>query len=99
MHRAVLGSCLSGRQDAAALAGLKQLVAAAKQPYEVALAKLRKRQQLQAMLQTQQQRQQQQGQVVEAEFSAVLEVYLQDVLTLFDACTTAAAASSRVTGP
>jgi hypothetical protein len=83
---AVLGSPLSSRNEAAALAVLQGLLLAAREPYDACLAKLQKRQQLQAMLQGRGQ----QVQPAEAAFVGVLEVYLRGVLGLFDACTAAA---------
>lgn len=83
---AVLGSPLSSRNEAAALAVLQGVVLAAREPYAACLAKLHKRQQLQAMLQGRGQ----QVQPAEAGFMGVLEVYLCGVLGLFDACTAAA---------
>jgi hypothetical protein len=83
---AVLGAPVSAGNEAAVQTVLRQLLCAAKQPYEACLVKLRKRQQLQAMLAVK-------GKQVEADeaaFAAVLEVYLQSVLGVFDACGTAA---------
>jgi hypothetical protein len=83
---AVLGGTVSARNEAAVQAVLQQLQCVAKQPYEACLAKLRKRQQLQAMLAGQGK----QVQADEAAFAAVLGVYLQGVLGVFDACGAAA---------
>lgn len=88
MQRAVLGQPLTAGNEAAAVGVLGQLLAAARRPYEASLAKLQKRQQLQALLLREQQ---QQSGEVEAGFAAVLEVYLRDVLSLFGACCKAAA--------
>lgn len=90
MQRAVLGQPLSGSNEVAAVAVLGQLLAAARRPYEASLAKLQKRQQLQALLLREQQ---QQLIEVEAGFAAVLEVYLREVLSLFGACCKAAASN------
>lgn len=86
---AVLGSALSASNEAAVLAVLRQVLSAARQPYELCLDKLRKRQQLQAVLLSQQ-KQKQPSSAAEVAFEGVLEVYLQRVLALFDSCSSKA---------
>lgn len=96
LQAAVLSSSpISSSNEAAAQAVLRELVAAARAPYDASLAKLHKRLQLEAVLQ-QQQAQPQAKQTAAGGgggFGAVLEVYLRDVLGLFDACLAAAAAA------
>lgn len=99
MQRAVLGQPLSDSNEAAAVTVLGQLLAVARQPYEESVAKLQQRQQVQELLLPQldplMRQQLQKPLEVEAGFAGGLEVYLRDVLALFDACCCKAAAASR----
>jgi len=77
----MLGSALSSRNETAVRTVLQELLGTAREPYELCLAKLGKRQQLQALLQRPQQ-------PAEEGFMHTLEVYLHGVLSLLKASST-----------
>lgn len=77
----MLGSPISSRNETAVRAVLQELLGTAREPYELCLAKLGKRQQLLALLQRPQQ-------PAEEGFMHTLEGYLHGVLSLLNASST-----------